>query len=141
MLGKLGLVALCFLIGLGGTLWHGSATVHADAAGSAARHPVPKAKPRAGQRAKATPTALDAAHAVCFLAARTRYKPGCEVDGFESRIDLTMRLDRTEAGKVCRGMADIVADKTKLFRGLGWKIRVLAPRSGSAAPLAACGIP
>lgn len=141
MVGKFGLVVMCFLIGLGGTFWLGAATTPADAARSSAQYPVPKVKPKPKPETKAKATAFDAAHAVCFLAANTRYKPGCEVDGFQSRIDLTIRMDRTEAVKLCRGMADIVSDDTNLFRGRGWTIRVLSPRSGSAVPLAACGIP
>jgi hypothetical protein len=107
-----------------------------------------EAEPRfvTARKIEATPTATDAAEAVCLLAEKSRVRTTCTVDAFMHRIDLRINVKGKDADKVCTGAVDIISSNTRLFFGLGWTLRVLPDNPNKPAhrntdqPLAVCGI-
>ena len=53
----------------------------------------------------------------------------CSVSGWNSAVDMSMDTTGPEAMKICRGMADFVAQQGVFF-GPPWKIRIYSPFSG-----------
>jgi hypothetical protein len=78
---------------------------------------------------------IDAALGVCSLVNATRSVPDCKVFHRNKSVSFTLRVNATEAAKVCASTAKEAA-RTGAFTGKGWAIRIY---SGYAVePIAFC---
>lgn len=80
--------------------------------------------------------AVDDAYRLCASLEATGVTAGCEVKGWGSTVDVTIDTNGTEARKMCSGVVDMMAKRTRSFAGQ-WKLRIFSPYSGER-PIAAC---
>ena len=129
VIGKAGLVLGCAIVGFCVVSWIGAGHLWADQLTE--------------RRAKAEPTAMEAAEVVCLLAERSRKNTECSVNAFEARIEVTVIKSKHPAENICTTMSDMISAETDLFYGRGWTIRVTpTTKAGQKADLSphTCGI-
>lgn len=83
------------------------------------------------------PDAVDAAYSLCAMMDNTRLVSECEIKGWGSTVDVTIDTVGSEAVQMCSDTTSLIAGKTTLFSGKGWKLRIFSPYSGDR-PLATC---
>lgn len=76
----------------------------------------------------------DDAFRLCRAMEATNLTTQCEVNG--RSVDVTIDTNGAEARKICAGVAQQMAQKTRSFAGR-WKLRVFSPYSGTK-PIAVC---
>ena len=89
---------------------------------------------------QASADVIDEAYRLCTAADATGLLSApCSVSGSNSAVDLSIDTSGPEAAKICRGMANLVAQQGVRF-GAGWKIRIYSPFSSSNT-IAVCKLP
>jgi len=81
---------------------------------------------------------IDDAYRLCKMMEGTGLTTQCEVKGWGSTVDVTIDTDGGEARRICVGVADMMAKKTRTFAGK-WKLRIFSPYSGEK-PIAVCNL-
>jgi len=79
---------------------------------------------------------IDDAYRVCSAMERTGLTTECKVNGWGSTVDVRIDTNGSEARKICSGVVDAMAQKTRSFAGK-WKLRIFSPYSGEH-PIAVC---
>jgi hypothetical protein len=77
------------------------------------------------------------AHGLCQSWKSKTVTDSCEVDTWQSRIDVTLDTSAAKALEECRQTRDTVARQTNVFEDQGWRLRILAP---NGRMLAECGL-
>ncbi len=76
------------------------------------------------------------AYGLCRTFEATGLSTECEVSGWNSTVDVTIDTSGGEARKICAGVVEMMAEKTRSFAGK-WKLRIFSPYSGDR-PIAVC---
>jgi hypothetical protein len=79
---------------------------------------------------------VEDAYRICSSVEQTGLTTDCKVNGWSSTVDITIDTNGEEARKICSGIADQMAQRTRSFGGK-WKLRILSPYSGEKA-IAVC---
>ena len=85
---------------------------------------------------RASADVVDDAYRLCKVMDISGVSTECEVKGWGSTVDVTIDTNGAEARKVCDGVADMMAKKTRTFAGQ-WRLRIFSPYSGKK-PIAVC---
>ena len=79
---------------------------------------------------------IDDAYKLCKAMDASGMATECKVSGWNSRIDVTIDTNGTEARKICAGVVAQMSQLTSSFKGK-WQLRILSPYSGEKA-IAVC---
>ena len=79
---------------------------------------------------------IDDAYRMCSAMEGTGLTTECKVKGWGSTVDVRLDTNGSEARKICSGVVDTMAQKTRTFAGK-WKLRIFSPYSGEH-PIAVC---
>ena len=79
---------------------------------------------------------VEDAYRLCATFENTGMSTECKVSGWGSTVDVTIDTNGGEARKICAGLVEMMAEKTRSFAGK-WKLRIFSPYSGER-PIAVC---
>ena len=81
---------------------------------------------------------LGNAYFLCDIFEKTGVSTECKASNVTSTVDVIIKTDAAEAGKVCSVIANSMAQKGRSFGGQ-WQLRIFAP-DRAEEPLAACAL-